>query len=705
MMPMRTLLFTALPLLVLSSKFEQCSLQSTTFHGHPVLDSLQCYNDFTTHMHCTWEEDPHTPLQLLIKNEKNDDCVSDGLGMLLPNGKRYRSCVYKTKIFHWGKWTVYFTTSCPSKEATLNIAQHGKVLSPVNVMEKKVDGGRMLSWSSPYPSSSPLTNSLTYQVKYRRHGHDWIVVDNINTNQWVIKEQELPGYGYEARVRARGRVGMWSNWSPPVSWITEEEEGVFNLQCVIEERGVSCSWQVKREHAQFLSFYLCSHTNGSNLECQHCDNHINQPGHVVLDFTCLVVASEPEMLTMELKSVHNSKDFANTLNIQPPRLNRVQVSEKDGIWKLTWSRPNVSEALRLFYQLQLYNNDTGDFTLFNLTEGDFCLNLNPSNLRPTNTYMARVRALPSDSFRGRPSDWSEPVYFKSGSAFSIAAIIYIMTALFVAMFFIVLYKALPSCHRRLELWKVSIPSPIKSRVLEEISNKSSPAVRGNLYSEKEKTSVCIMQPSDNPIICKGSISEYPLLPYSDDDLTKSECTHGLDHTSSYIEGSGMSVKSTMSFTGPYILCQQDSSSQSETLDTSFYSNSTFEEDSRSIINENATDSLAANGGYVSSPPTSLPSTEHSASSDNPATGGTNPGLLQLPKDDPPAYTPNPTAMPGVLFSNRSGYCLMPNMEINVAAWVQVSAPPPGGNTDSQSVVAGDGDQSARGYVTLSQPAI
>ncbi|KAL7850439.1 hypothetical protein SRHO_G00197880 [Serrasalmus rhombeus] len=700
MMPMRTLLITALPLLVLSSEVQQCALQSTTSHGLPMLDSLQCYNDFTSHMRCTWEEDPHTHLKLLITKEQFEaECVSDGLGVLLPNGKRYHSCVYKTKIFHGGKFTICSTTSCPSKAATLNIAQHGKVLSPVNVRVKKVDGGQMLSWSSPYPSSK----SLTYQVKYRRHGHDWTVVSDINTTEWVIKELELPAYEYEARVRARGQVGLWSNWSPTVSWITEEE-GVFNLQCVIDIGGVLCSWQVKREQAQILSFYLCSHTNGSSLGCQHCVKHIDQPGHAVLDFVCLVLNPEPEMLTMELKSLRNSKDFANPLNIQPPRLKPVQASKKDGFWKLTWSRPDVSEQLRLSYQLQLYNNDTGDLTLFNLTEGDFCLSLTRSTLRPTNTYMAQVRALPSDSFSGLPSDWSEPVYFKSDPASSVPAIIYTMTAVLVAVFFLVLYKALPSCHRRLELWKVSIPSPLKSRVLKEMSIKSSPAVWGNPYSEKEKTSVCIMQPSDNPIIYKGSISEYPLLPYIDD-LTKSACTHGLDHSSSYIEGSGMSVKSTMSFTGPYILCQQESSSQSETLDTSFYSNSTFKKDSRSIINENATDSLAANGGYVSSPPTSLPSTEHSASSDNTATGGTNPDLLQLPKDDPPAYTPNPTAKPGVLFSNPSDYCLMPNMEIDVAAWVQASAPPPGGNIDRQSIVAGDGDQSARGYVTLSQPAI
>ncbi|KAI4890897.1 hypothetical protein NFI96_011121 [Prochilodus magdalenae] len=697
-----TLLIAALPLLVLSSEFKQCSFLNQLSYKPPVLDSLQCYNDYTSLIRCTWEEDPHAPLHLVIKpvdGEPESECLPDGHYVRLSNGRIRRSCVYKTPVFYLGQRDVYFNISCPSKAATLNIAQKGKFKSPVNLRESKVAGGRLLSWSSPYFSSSRLTDSLTYEVQYKRHGDDWTVVSDINSTEKVITEQ--PGSSYEARVRARGRVGLWSDWSHPVTWVAEQEDD-FNLQCTIEEIGVLCNWQVKREHAQVLSFYLCSQTNGSNTSCELCVNPSNQPHHDVLDFSCWLYALEPDMLTVELKSVHYIKEFANQLNIQLPRLPPMQLSKEDGIWTLSWSRPNIAKSVTFSYEVRLQNNDTKDYKMYTLSDGDVSLPFPSSTLLPTTTYIAEIRALPIDIYSGRPSDWSEPVYFTSNSASYIATIIYILVAVFVAVFFIILYNALPACHRKVVLWKVSIPSPIKSRVLEEMSKKSSPISWGNLYSENEKTSVCIMQPSDNPIIYKGSILECPLLPYSDDSLTKSEWMHELDKSSSYIEGSGISVKSAMSFTGPYILCQQDSSSQTETLDTSFYSGTTFDEDSRSIT-EDATDCPTANGGYVSSPPTSLTSTEHPTMLNNPANEHI-PEISQLHHGNPPAYTPNPTVMPGVLFSNRSGYCLMPSMDINVAAWVQASAPPPGGDMESQSKDVAEGGQSARGYVTLSQNA-
>ncbi|XP_066498031.1 cytokine receptor common subunit beta [Hoplias malabaricus] len=707
-MAVKALIMAALPLLVLSSEVKQCSYPNTISNGLPVLDSLKCINDYTTHINCTWEEDPHTHSHLLINTDFSNEtaCTPEGHGVHLPNGKVQRSCVYKTEVFSWSTHSVSFSTSCPTTATTLNIAQHGKVLSPVNVSEREADGGgRMLNWNSPYPPSSILTNTLIYQLRYRRHGYDWTVVDNINTTELLIKKQELsPGYLYEAKVRARGRTGLWSDWSSPVSWTTEEE-GVINLQCVIQTGGVLCSWHVKRDQAQFLSFYLCWQTNGSSQSCELCLSNTKSPGRAVANFKCSVNSSEPELLTMEIKSVRGRKIFTDSKNIQPPAPKPVEIKKKDGLWKVTWSKPNIRDVVFLSYELHVRNNDTQVYEEFKVSENNFFFDITPSSLMPSTSYMVQIRAIPSQKYEGKPSDWSEPVYFRNDPASWIVPTIYVLTGLFMAAFSIILYNALPACHRRLEIWKVSIPSPIKSRVLEEMSSKRCPAVWSNLYSENEKTSVCIMQPSDNPVICKGSISEYPLLSRSSDSLIKSEWTQGVDHSPSYTEGSGMSVKSVMSFTGPYILClHQDSSSQTELLDKSFYSHSTFEEDSKSIT-ENSAESSPLNEGYVSSPPTSLSSVEHSNDSDSP-TNESKSSQSQLPAEEPPAYTPNPTAMPGVLFSHTSDYFLMPSMEVDIAAWVQASAPSPGcateRSTESQLSNKGDGGQSARGYVTLSQ---
>lgn len=49
------------------------------------------------------------------------------------------------------------------------------------------------------------------------------MVDDINATQFVIESQTLLlGYSYEARVRARGAGGQWSDWSARVVWVTEE---------------------------------------------------------------------------------------------------------------------------------------------------------------------------------------------------------------------------------------------------------------------------------------------------------------------------------------------------------------------------------------------------------------------------------------------------------------------------------------------------
>lgn len=50
-------------------------------------------------------------------------------------------------------------------------------------------------------------------------------------------------------------ANTWSSW--PLA------DGVFNLQCVIAgETTVTCTWQMKTEHYQFMSYHLwCSHSD------------------------------------------------------------------------------------------------------------------------------------------------------------------------------------------------------------------------------------------------------------------------------------------------------------------------------------------------------------------------------------------------------------------------------------------------------------
>lgn len=165
----------------------------------------------------------------------------------------------------------------------------------------------------------------------------------------------------------------------------------------------------------------------------------------------------------------------------------------------------------------------------------------------------------------------------------------------------------------------------------------------------------------------------------------------------FTEGSRMTDKSGVSFTGPYILCREDSSVPSETSDTSASPLLTFH-DGR-YISESPKDSLPIKGGYVLSPPKN-PNSDCSTPIDNLPSENRETRKTELPNDDPPAYTPSPIAVSSGMFSHPSGYCLMPNME-SVAAWVSASVPPPEGNTERRMHEI-TGDSPERSYVTLSQ---
>ncbi|KAM9457791.1 cytokine receptor common subunit beta isoform 2-T3 [Clarias gariepinus] len=668
----------------------------TLFLGSSVMASLQCYNDFTTQIRCTWEEKQHTHLHMPII--EGIPCVPDGQ----PSGAFNQSCICKTDIFFMGNFTVFFNTSCPSKERTFNISAQGKLLPPTNFSEKKENGGgRLLSWSSPYHSSSRLSSNLTYQLMYRKHKDGWIVVDDINATQFVIESQTLLlGYSYEARVRARGAGGQWSDWSARVVWVTEEDD-VINLQCVIREGGVTCSWQVKKWHAKFLSYQLCGHTNRMDVKCVICNSYSDDPhsGTSLVDFTCSLDSPEPELLTVDIRTLRKSKGFRYPDNIQPPRPLNLKTQYKDGGWKLSWDRPNVNEKLRLSYEVSLESNVTEYKVEFEVSEADLSCNV-PPKLSPSTVYKARVRAVPAIDFSGLPSEWSEPQFFKTAPESWHRTIIYILITAFVAMLFIILYNALPACHRRVVLWNVSIPSPINSKVLGEMSNKKFMVGEANPYTATERSSVFIIQSSDNPIICKGSISEYPILACNDDlgmSFGKSESGWqlGSSHSSLLAESSRMTDKSGISFIGPYILCREDSSAPTETSDTCS-SLLTFDDDPR-YISENPKDPFPIKGGYVLSPPKN-PTSECSTAIKNLASENKDASKSELPNDDPPAYTPSPGAVSNVIFSHPSGYCLMPNKEV-VKAWM--SAPPPEGDKEIKLHEI-DRDLPERSYVTLSQ---
>lgn len=175
------------------------------------------------------------------------------------------------------------------------------------------------------------------------------------------------------------------------------------------------------------------------------------------------------------------------------------------------------------------------------------------------------------------------------------------------------------------------------------------------------------------------------------------------HLSLFVDGRRITDKSGVSFTGPYILCREDSSVPTETSDIVFSSLLTFDDDDDDdgrYISESPKDSLPMRGGYVLSPPKS-PNSECLTPISNLASENREPRKSELPDEDPPAYTQSPTVGSNAIFSHPSGYCLMPSMQ-TVAAWVSASVPPPPEGSTERKLQEIKVDSPERSYVTLSQ---
>ncbi|XP_056607703.1 cytokine receptor common subunit beta isoform X1 [Triplophysa dalaica] len=675
-----TLHLTMLGLLVGSSTAHQCPLHDIKpGTGFPVMDSLQCYNDYQNYVQCTWEEDSHVhswaagngTSQLNYREHMNNTdklCALLGPGVALSNGKISYSCRYNTKRFVTViNHTVYFKVPCESGTKSFSVAKHGKVLSPIDLTEKPSDNGdHVLSWKSPYPASSNITRSLTYQLQYSMDGQDWTTVDNISASEFMIEKKMLfHGYLFQARVRARGAVGLWSNWSQPVSWKTHNG-GAFNLQCVVEgDTNVMCSWQMKTEISHFMSYHLWyRHSDTQASEPSVCCGTplLKSRGAEVSEFYCDINSSDPHLLTVELRPVYHSRHFYPSKNIQLPQAEPVHVKETDGVFRLNWSTPASYVPETFFIQLKISTDKTA--ALYNLTGNERFFKISSKSLHPSTQYKAQIRFLlrASHELKGLPSKWSQPKVFTTGPAsWSIKTVIYILVSLIVAGIFIGFYHALPVCHRRIKLWNGSIPSPINSRVMEEIIKKSSSAWP-YLQSEKEKTSLCVMQATDNISICKSSTSGESLLLHTEDvslDATavKKGWSDGLVHSGSYVLEDMYQDNSGMSFSGPYILCCEESCGQVEIFGTSSDRCHTF-------LSETSENSGPTNGGYVVTPPMLVTQTPPVDSS------------IINPSDVPPAYTPK-LDQGNIVHLQPSGYFMMPCIgvsQIEPRGYVALSQP-------------------------------
>ncbi|KAG8007156.1 Cytokine receptor common subunit beta [Nibea albiflora] len=526
------MLWSLFPPLAHFSSPDRCTAhESVSQNESSLLQSLQCYNDYKSFVHCTWSED--TALQLWFKKTGLDrrvtreQCVPYDAAAQDAAEHRTVHCRYNTSAFAMGiKHTVFFIKSeteslCSSVgHKPLDLSQHLRARHPVSLSTRDAgDGGRLLSWSSPYPSSSTLNGNITYQLGYRTDRQDsWTVEDVTNTSVKLEKQLLVPGRRYEARVRARVSVGQWSHWSPAVTWQTEEDVGQFpSLHCVLDgENEVMCSWKVSRELAHFITYQLACQRNQTAPSERCCENSAVTPdlSGTMLKYSCSLTVADPAHLLLELVPTRSAKI------IKP-------------------------------YQHSEYKG-TQECTIRSGPTGSTSQNILEASLEPSQEYQVKVRSLiVSGAYKGIPSEWTEPVRWTSNTAtWSPSTLIYVSIAVLVAAVFLTLYRSIPACQRRVVLWVDSVPSPGKSKILSEFKSAASWTLM-----QSESTAMCKVQHMDSISTCSSDASLWSTKDSEGKCVEKDEGCWKCDDLPSSAEEVHTADTSSMSFSGPYIFCQ------------------------------------------------------------------------------------------------------------------------------------------------------
>ncbi|XP_061079194.1 cytokine receptor common subunit beta [Conger conger] len=534
-------------------------------------------------------------------------------------------------------------------------------------MQQAVKGGAvLLEWQAPpsTPHSRPHP-SLNYQVTYRPRSSQARTEVVVSERGLKIEAESLePGCDYEARVRVRDGTGPWSEWSAAVAWKSQDAL----LQCVFDRQEMLCSWEVQRELAELVTYrlsYRLNHTSPAERCSVSGPPGARGPADSVLRFSCSFSVWDPEQpLELELLPTYNSKEIRSHRNIQPSPPDPGQVTERHRDWVLKWT-PTENKRWALSYQLRYWSTEKPESVEYvDCAEGVRSYFITEGSLVPSTHYAAQVRALivpkeGEDSFMGPPSEWSERMEWTSHPApWSISTFVYICIAVLVAIIFIILCFTLPACRRRLVLWKVSVPSPIRSKVLEEIMKKSysnrlsrqkDPLSLQKDSLSQQKDPLSLQKEAEKTIICRVQVLEKVCLPSPDGGGDTQELANGnspgpcweKDPKSATLGPPCPPQQGCFSFSGPYILCPSGSPSDTPRF--------LFEPPSLS----------QPGGGYVGAPPQQgAPGQDGAAQEHGRVRDGyvVYPGVLMgdpppkpssgPPDCAPPAYTAVPDPFPG-----------------------------------------------------------
>ncbi|KAL7833993.1 hypothetical protein AOLI_G00289530 [Acnodon oligacanthus] len=462
-----------------------CPNHGTSAPASSVLESLECHNDYNTHIRCSWMETPGFPLSLFHLDPDEHSSVSPCVRgpPLAKNalGQLRVQCRYNTSLFAIGFDDVFFfhAPHSPGLSRVVNLKQHASSLSSALSASSRTPGV-LLTYqpSSGRPEWMPVEMERSEPDREDgKRGMMMMMADRLKEERRAdqLDVSELVSE-YEA-----------SGWSPLLSRETDTDNlpGPFNLHCVYDgESEVRCSWEMKRELTQFTLYNLSYRTNPHTTSQWCCagleegrddDKDDEDDGDDDVKFSCSFSVSEAELLLLDLRPQPRTSIIQAYKHIEPgaPAGLSVELTGED--WVLNWTLPKY-RTVPIASELRYWStNSPEDVETLRLLPGVSVCVMAERSLLSSAHYLAQVRCIVSSRtgrgawYAGYPSDWSEPVHWTTRPAPALGVSrVYFLLAASVSITVILTYFTLLTFHRKVKVWEVSLPSPFQSKALKAV---------------------------------------------------------------------------------------------------------------------------------------------------------------------------------------------------------------------------------------------
>ncbi|XP_073717724.1 cytokine receptor common subunit beta isoform X1 [Misgurnus anguillicaudatus] len=459
-----------------TSTLTGCPRQINFTSESSALESLECRNDYRTHIRCSWKENPHIPLSLFHMDPDNNrvaPCVLTPDSSQNSTGHERAFCLYNTSLFAIGFDDVFFfhTPHYPAISRTFKLTKH----NDTKWIFKQLD-----DISSPMYLSADYVKSLLTDDPIRHHDQQQTEVD-INREAEEKREMKIhTGSTWKDKedVNMTETEGSGMLFDRPTQMSDYELPGPSNFYCAYSDKKIlSCSWELTTDLTQYITYTLSYKTHSSALTEWRCVEKVEVMNTgSLLRMVGLIDIFEPGVLRVQLTPTPVTRVIRAYEHIQPSRPTRLSVDLRGEDWILNWTLPKY-RTIPLSSELQYWRILTPeDVKIISLSDPVMVFSIPELSLMGSSEYRARVRCSVSarrrsgQRYAGYPSDWTDPVTWTTQSeSFAprlVACLLYFLIAMLSVAFSILVFFILVVMQRRLRYWSASLPSPVHSKVSE-----------------------------------------------------------------------------------------------------------------------------------------------------------------------------------------------------------------------------------------------